>query len=274
MSKPTKIRRITVPKIRCMKGKTPIVCLTAYSAPMAKLVDTYADLILVGDSAANVVHGFDTTLSITLDHMIMHAQAVMRGSENALIVVDMPFGTYEESPQVAYKNAIRVMQETGCTAVKLEGGAVMEETIQFLTDRGIPVMAHIGLTPQSVQTMGGFRTQGRRKSEWAGLEADAEAVERAGAFAVVLEGMAEPLAQKVTKGLVIPTIGIGASATCDGQILVIDDMLGMSERTPSFVKQYANIGAVISEALEAYADEVRARSFPGPEHTYAMKDEK
>lgn len=274
MSKPVVIRRLTVPKIRCQKGKTPIVCLTAYTAPMAKLVDSHADLILVGDSAANVIHGFDNTIGITLDHMIMHAQAVMRGSEKALVVVDMPFGTYEESPQVAYRNAVRVMQETGCTAVKLEGGTLMAETIAFLTQRGIPVMAHIGLTPQAVQTMGGFKTQGRKKSEWARLEADAKAVEEAGAFSVVLEGMAEPLAQKVTGILQIPTIGIGASAACDGQILVIDDMLGMSERTPSFVKQYASVANDISGALEAYARDVRKRNFPGPEHTYAMKKEK
>jgi 3-methyl-2-oxobutanoate hydroxymethyltransferase len=274
MSKPAVIRRLTVPKIRCQKGKTPIVCLTAYTAPMAKLADSHADLILVGDSAANVIHGFDNTIAITLDHMIMHAQAVMRGSDKALIVVDMPFGTYEESPQVAYRNAVRVMQETGCTAIKLEGGTTMQETIAFLVARGIPVMAHIGLTPQAVQTMGGFKTQGRRKSEWAGLEADAKAVEEAGAFAVVLEGMAELLARKVTQMLKIPTIGIGASASCDGQILVIDDMLGMSERTPSFVKQYASVANDISGAIEAYARDVRKREFPGPEHTYTMKKEK
>jgi 3-methyl-2-oxobutanoate hydroxymethyltransferase len=274
MSKPTTIRRLTVPKIRCQKGKTPIVCLTAYTAPMAKLVDSYADLILVGDSAANVIHGFDNTLSITLDHMIMHGQAVMRGSEHAMIVVDMPFGTYEESPEVAYRNAVRVMQETGCTAVKLEGGTLMEETIGFLTQRGVPVMAHIGLTPQAVQTMGGYRTQGRVKSEWARLEKDAKAVEAAGAFAVVFEGMVEPLAQKLTEELKIPTIGIGASATCDGQILVVDDMLGMSEKTPSFVKQYASMSVAISQALEDYSEDVRSRAFPGNEHTYAMKKEK
>ncbi len=274
MSKPVVIRRLTVPKIRCQKGKTPVVCLTAYTAPMAKLVDSHADLILVGDSAANVIHGFDNTIGITLDHMIMHGQAVMRGSEKALVVVDMPFGTYEESPQVAYRNAARVMQETGCTAVKLEGGTTMNETISFLTARGIPVMAHIGLTPQAVQTMGGYRTQGRNKDEWARLEADAHAVEEAGAFAVVLEGMAEPLAERITGLLKIPTIGIGASAACDGQILVIDDMLGMSERTPGFVKQYGHLAVDISGAIEAYANDVRTRAFPGPEHTYAMKKEK
>lgn len=274
MSKPVVTRRLTVTKIRCQKGKTPVVCLTAYTAPMAKLVDSHADLILVGDSAANVIHGFDNTLGITLDHMIMHGQAVMRGSKRALIVVDMPFGTYEESPQVAYRNASRVMQETGCTAIKLEGGTSMSETIAFLTARGIPVMAHIGLTPQSVQTMGGYRTQGRKKADWARLEADALAVEEAGAFAVVLEGIVEPLARKVTEMLKIPTIGIGASAACDGQILVIDDMLGLSERTPSFVRQYGHLAVDISGAIEAYASDVRKRNFPGPEHTYALKKEK
>lgn len=273
MSKPTVMRRITVPKIRAQKGRDPIVCLTAYSAPFARMVDAHADLILVGDSAANVIHGFDTTLSITLEHMIMHGQAVMRGSEKALVVIDMPFGTYEESPQVAYRNASRLMQETGCTAVKLEGGTIMAETIAFLTARGIPVMAHIGLTPQAVQVMGGYKTTGRDKSEWAALEADAQAVEQAGAFSVVLEGMAEPLAAKITGSLKIPTIGIGASVTCDGQILVIDDMLGISTRTASFVKQYAQLSTEIGQALETYASDVRARRFPGPEHTYGMKDE-
>ncbi len=272
MSKPTVVRRVTVPKILCQKGKTPVVCLTAYTAPMACLVDAHADLILVGDSAANVIHGFDTTLSITLDHMIMHAQAVMRGSERALVAVDMPFGTYEESPEVAYRNAARVMQETGCTAVKLEGGTHMAETIAYLTQRGIPVMGHIGLTPQAVQVMGGYRTQGRKKEQWSRIEADAQAVEDAGAFCIVLEGMAEPLAVKLTENLKIPTIGIGASPVCDGQILVIDDMLGLSQRTPSFVKQYAQLLPTISEAIKSYAEEVRGRKFPGPEHTYGMKD--
>lgn len=272
MSKPAVIRRVTVPKILSRKGKTPVVCLTAYTAPMARLVDAHADLILVGDSAANVIHGFDTTLSITLDHMIMHAQAVMRGSERALVAVDMPFGTYEESPKVAYRNAARVMQETGCTAVKLEGGAHMAETIAYLSQRGIPVMGHIGLTPQAVQVMGGYRTQGRKKEQWARIEADAQAVEEAGAFCVVLEGIAEPLAAKLTESLKIPTIGIGASPACDGQILVVDDMLGLSQKTPSFVKHYAQLLPTISEAIKTYADEVKERQFPGPEHTYGMKD--
>lgn len=272
MSKPAVIRRITVPKIKCQKGKAPIVCLTAYTAPMARLIDKHVDLILVGDSAANVIHGFDTTIGITLEHMIMHGQAVMRGSERAMVVIDMPFGSYEESPETAYRNASRLMQETGCSAVKIEGGALMEKTIEFLANRGIPVLAHIGLTPQSIQTTGGYKTTGRKMSEWAHIEEDARAVEEAGAFAVVLEGMAEPLAAKLTHHLVIPTIGIGASATCDGQILVIDDMLGLTSRVPSFVKKYAELSSDVSSAIEAYAADVRARKFPSPEHTYAMED--
>ena len=265
--------KMTVPAFSGRKGTEPLVCLTAYTAHVARIVDEVADMILVGDSLGMVIHGMPNTLGVTMEHMIMHGQAVMRGSEKALVVIDMPFGTYEESPQVAYRNASRVMQETGCTAVKLEGGALMAETIAFLTARGIPVMAHIGLTPQAVQVMGGYKTTGRDKSEWAALEADALAVEQAGAFSVVLEGMAEPLAAKITGSLKIPTIGIGASATCDGQILVIDDMLGISTRTASFVKQYAQLSAEIGQALETYASDVRSRRFPGPEHTYGMKDE-
>jgi 3-methyl-2-oxobutanoate hydroxymethyltransferase len=273
MSKPVGVRRITVPKIKSQKGLEPIVCLTAYTAPIARMVDRHCDLILVGDSAANVIHGFDTTIGITLDHMIMHGQAVMRGSKRSLVVVDMPFGSYEESPEAAYRNASRILKETRCTAVKIEGGTIMAGTIQFLTERGIPVMAHIGLTPQAVQTMGGYKTTGRNREEWPEIEDDARAVERAGAFAVVLEGMAEPLAAKLTREMSIPTIGIGASATCDGQILVIDDMLGFTDKVPSFVKKYADLSADMSKAIESYAQDVRSRSFPQLEHTYAMKEE-
>ncbi len=271
MSKPTSVRRITVPKIRARKNSEPIVCLTAHSAPMAKAMDKHTDLILVGDSLAMVVHGMDTTIGITLDHMIMHTQAVMRGSEHALVVMDLPFGSYEESPQTAYRNSARALMETGCTAVKLEGGIEMAETIRYLVKRGIPVMAHIGLQPQSVQISGGFSAKGRRYDDWPAFEADAKAVEEAGAFCVVLEGMAEPLAAKITKLIDIPTIGIGASCQCDGQILVTDDLLGLSPRIPSFVKQYAQLGNTIEEAVEAYAKDVRSRNFPGPEHIYAMK---
>jgi len=273
MSAQAKIRRKTVTKIRAAKGKSPLVVLTAYTAPIAALADEVADIILVGDSLGMVVHGFENTVPVTLDMMILHGQAVVRASKGALIVVDMPFGSYEESPEVAYRNASRIMQETGCTAVKLEGGEHMAPTIAFLVKRGIPVMAHIGLTPQAVHAMGGYKTSGRCRTEWADVEADAKAVADAGAFSVVLEGMAEPLAAKLTGMINIPTIGIGASAQCDGQVLVIDDLLGLTPRVPSFVKKYADLDSVIRSALAAYADEVKNRSFPALEHTYAVKDE-
>jgi 3-methyl-2-oxobutanoate hydroxymethyltransferase len=220
-----------------------------------------------------VMHGYETTVPVPLELMIMHGAAVVRGSKHALIVVDMPFGSYEESPAIAFRNAARVMKETGCGAVKIEGGTRMAETVRYLTERGIPVMAHIGLTPQSVNVMGGFKTQGRRQEEWAAIEADAQAVSQAGAFAVVLEGMAELLAARITRQIPIPTIGIGASASCDGQILVLEDMLGLSPRVPKFVKRFAELGAAIETAVKAYTGEVRARAFPGPEHVYAMRDE-
>jgi 3-methyl-2-oxobutanoate hydroxymethyltransferase len=219
-----------------------------------------------------VMHGYETTVPVPLDLMIMHGAAVVRGSSHALVVVDMPFGSYEESPAIAFRNAARVMKETGCGAVKLEGGERMAETIRYLTERGIPVMAHIGLTPQSINVMGGFKTQGRRQEEWAAIEADAVAVAEAGAFAVVLEGMAELLAARITKQILIPTIGIGASASCDGQILVLEDMLGLSPRVPKFVKKFAELGNAIETAVKSYADDVRSRAFPGPEHVYAMRE--
>jgi 3-methyl-2-oxobutanoate hydroxymethyltransferase len=218
-----------------------------------------------------VMHGYESTVPVPLELMIMHGQAVVRGSSHALVIVDMPFGSYEESPPIAFRNAARVMKETGCGAVKLEGGARMGETIRYLTERGIPVMAHIGLTPQSINMMGGFKTQGRRPEEWAAIEADAAAVAEAGAFAVVLEGMAELLAARITRQIPIPTIGIGASASCDGQILVLEDMLGLNPRVPKFVKKFGNLGEQIEDAVRSYAEEVRARAFPGPEHVYAMR---
>jgi 3-methyl-2-oxobutanoate hydroxymethyltransferase len=270
MSAQAPARRITAPDIKSRKGATPIVSLTAYVSSVAALVDPHVDFILVGDSLGMVVHGFDSTVPVPLDLMILHGKAVMRGSSRALVVVDMPFGTYEESPAVAFRNAVQVMKETGCGAVKLEGGVTMGPTIRFLVERGIPVMAHIGLTPQHVNTLGGFKAQGRRREQWAALEADAKAVTEAGAFAVVLEAMPAELADKLTAGNAIPTIGIGASAGCDGQILVIDDMLGMFERVPKFVKKFGRVGEEITAAVSAYADEVRARSFPAAEHTYAV----
>lgn len=262
------IRRNTVPQIAKRKGGEPIVSLTSYHAHTAAIVDKYADFILVGDSLGMVMHGMDSTVGVPLDLMIMHGKAVVRGTQKALIVVDMPFGSYEESPNVAFRNAAKIMKETGCGAVKVEGGARMAETITFLTQRGIPVMAHIGLTPQSSHVMGGFKTQGRDKDSWKDHIADAHAVTDAGAFAVVLEGMVEPLASKVTKEIAIPTIGIGASVDCDGQILVLEDMLGLSPWTPKFVKVYGQLGPMIEEAVAAYASDVKDRSFPTEDEIY------
>ncbi|MFN0217886.1 MAG: 3-methyl-2-oxobutanoate hydroxymethyltransferase [Hyphomicrobium sp.] len=264
-------RRLMAPDIAARKNAAPIVALTSYHAHTAAIADRHCDFLLVGDSLGMVMHGFETTVPVPLDLMIMHAQAVVRGSKRALVVVDMPFGTYEESPSVAFRNAARVMKETDCGAIKLEGGRRMAETIRYLVDRGIPVMAHIGLTPQSVHVLGGFKTQGRSIDEWGEIETDARLVSEAGAFAVVLEAMAAPLAERITKAIHIPTIGIGASPGCDGQILVMEDMLGLSPRVPKFVKEFGAIGKAIDRAIGMYAEEVRARTFPAPEHTYSMK---
>lgn len=271
MSVHKQVNRITVPQIMARKNKQPIVSLTAYHAHTARYIDPYVDMLLVGDSLGMVMYGMETTLGVTLDMMIAHGTAVVRGTEQALVVVDMPFGSYEESPEVAFRNACRIIKETGCTAVKMEGGERLADTIHYLTQRGIPVQAHIGLTPQSVQVMGGFKTQGRTENEWAAIEDDAAQVAEAGAFSVVLEGMAEPLAAKITRQIDIPTIGIGASPTCDGQILVLEDMLGLSPKPPKFVREFATLGAAIAGAAEAYACAVRERSFPAVEHTYGMK---
>ena len=262
------VHRITVPQIATRKGGEPIVSLTSYHAHTAAIVDRYADFILVGDSLGMVMHGMETTVGVPLDLMIMHGRAVVRGTKRALIVVDMPFGTYEESPNMAFRNAAKIMKETGCGAVKLEGGARMAETIHFLVERGIPVMAHTGLTPQSSHVMGGFKTQGRDEDTWAAHEDDARAVAEAGAFAVVLEGMVEPLAAKITGQIDIPTIGIGASADCDGQILVLEDMLGLNTRPPKFVKVYGDLLNQIESAVSAYAEDVRERRFPTEDQVY------
>ena len=271
MSLVTELKRVTVPEIRGHKGAKPVVCLTCYHAHTARLLDDHVDLMLVGDSLGMVMHGMENTLGVTLDMMILHGNAVMRGSKHALVVVDMPFGSYEESPQIAFRNAARVIQETGCTAVKMEGGARIADQIRYLSERGIPVMGHIGLTPQMIQVFGGFKTQGRTEAEWPAIEADAKAVAEAGAFAIVLEGMAEPLAAKITRETKIPTIGIGASAECDGQILVMEDMLGLNPNPPKFVRQYAQLGPDIETAVKAYAADVRSRAFPGRENVYSMK---
>ncbi len=270
MSVQKEMRRISVPEIRARKGREPIVSLTCYHAHTAQLLDSHVDVMLVGDSLGMVMHGMETTLGVSLELMILHAQAVMRGAKHALVVVDMPFGSYEESPEIAFRNAARVMKETGCSAVKIEGGSRMAPTIRYLTLRGIPVMAHIGMTPQMVQVLGGFKTQGRTAEEWPLLEADAKDIDEAGAFAVVLEAMAEPLAAKITKLVSIPTIGIGASPDCDGQILVMEDMLGLNPNPPRFVREYAHVGAEIEAAVKAYAADVRSRRFPGQENVYTM----
>ena len=266
-------RRVTAPDIAKRKGGAPIVALTAYHAHTARIIDPHVDMLLVGDSLGMVMHGYETTVPVPLELMIMHAQAVVRGSSRALVVVDMPFGSYEESPTVAFRNAARVLKETGCGAIKIEGGAHMAETIRYLTDRGIPVMSHIGMTPQAVNMIGSFKPRGRFRSEWAAFEEDARAVGEAGAFAVVLEALAELLAARITKQVSIPTIGIGASAECDGQILVLEDMLGLSPRVPKFVKEYAQIGEAIETAVKTYANEVRTRVFPSDAYTYPMFDE-
>jgi 3-methyl-2-oxobutanoate hydroxymethyltransferase len=271
MSAQDEIRRITAPDIRARKGGEPIVCLTSYHAHTARLLDRHCDLILVGDSLGMVMHGLETTVPVTLDMMILQGLAVMRGSRRALVVVDMPFGSYEASKEQAFMSAARVMKETGCGAIKLEGGRRMAQTIAFLVERGVPVMGHIGLTPQSINTIGSFRAQGREEAHWAPIEEDARAVVEAGAFAVVIEAVAEPLARRITENVPIPTIGIGGSVACDGQILVLEDMLGLSPRVPKFVRRYGNLGPAIEAAVAAYAADVRARAFPAAEHVYPMR---
>jgi 3-methyl-2-oxobutanoate hydroxymethyltransferase len=270
MSVQTAVKRVTAPDIRARKNGEPIVMLTSYHAHTASMVDRFCDVILVGDSLGNVMHGFETTVPVTLDMMILQGRAVMRGSKHALVVVDMPFGSYEASKEQAFHSAARILKETHCGAVKLEGGKRMAETIAFLTERGIPVMGHIGLTPQQINTLGAFRAQGRDEAHWAPIEEDARAVADAGAFAMVIEAVAEPLASKISRSVAVPTIGIGASAACDGQVLVLEDMLGLSPWTPKFVKRYGDLGPAIQAAIEAYATDVRSRAFPAAEHVYGM----
>lgn len=272
---PAPMKRLTIPAIRQRKkdGVTqqPVVMLTAYTARQAQLLDPHCDLLLVGDSLGQVIYGLPSSVPVTLDMMAAHGAAVVRGSYHAAVVVDMPFGSYEASPQQAFESAARLLKETGCAAVKLEGGEAMAETVAFLTRRGIPVMGHVGLTPQAVNVLGGYNARGRSAAEAAKIVGDARALDEAGAFAIVIEGVVEPIAVDITRAVACPTIGIGASAQCDGQVLVTEDMLGMFERVPRFVKIYENIAQTISGAAERYADEVRARSFPGIEQTYQPK---
>ena len=268
-------KRTTVPSIRGRKveGRTeqPIVMLTAYTMRMAQLLDPHCDMLLVGDSLGQVIYGLPSTIPVTLDMMCAHGAAVVRGSWHALVGVDMPFGSYEESPEQAFASAAHVMKETGCAAVKLEGGEAMAETIAFMTQRGIPVIGHVGLTPQAVNMLGGYGVRGREDIEAEKILADARAVAEAGAFVTVVEGVMEELATRIAKEVAIPVIGIGASAECDGQVLVTEDMLGLFERTPRFVKRYHNLASEISESAGRYAEEVRSRSFPSADQTYRPK---
>lgn len=259
---------MTVPQIKARKREGQIVSLTAYHAAMASIADQYCDFLLVGDSLGMVVYGMETTLGVTPEMMIAHGKAVVKGTQRALVVVDMPFGSYEEGKEQAFRNATRIMKETGCGAMKLEGGVRIAGTMRFLVENGIPVMGHVGLTPQLVNTFGGFKTQGRDKRAAKAIEADARAIEEAGAFAVVVEGVVEPLAARLTRILAVPTIGIGASARCDGQILVMEDMLGLSALAPKFVRKYAAMAGVMDEAFKNYADDVKARQFPGVAEIY------
>ena len=272
---PAPMKRLTVPALRRRKvdGVTaePIVMLTAYTARQAQLLDAHCDLLLVGDSLGQVIYGLPSSVPVTLDMMAAHGAAVVRGSYHAVVVVDMPFGSYEQSPAQAFANASRLLKETGCAGVKLEGGQAMAETVAFLVQRGIPVIGHVGLTPQAVNVLGGYNSRGRDEAEARKIVSDAVALDQAGAFAIVVEGVVEPIAVEVTKAVACPTIGIGGSAQCDGQVLVTEDMLGMFERVPRFVKRYAELSDVVSDAAARYAAEVRARTFPGIEQTYQPK---
>ena len=264
--------RMTVPQIRQCKGGKPLVALTAYSAPMASILDPYVDIFIVGDSVGMVLYGMESTLGVSLEMMIGHGAAVVRGSQKACVTVDMPFGSYQESKSQAFRNAAKVMKRTGCDAIKLEGGEEMAETISFLTTRGIPVMGHVGLMPQSVNSLGGYRARGRGKAEATKIISDARAIADAGVFSLVVEGVVEPLAKEITNAVAVPTIGIGASALCDGQVLVTEDMLGLfNEFTPSFVKRFADLGLAVAKAAEEYSKEVRQRHFPGAVHCFNPK---
>ena len=274
MSKVARTSGMTVAAFRQRKGGEPLVCLTAYTTPMARLLDPLCDMLLVGDSLGMVVYGLPSTVPVTLEMMVAHGAAVTRGAEKALVIVDLPFGSYQESPAQAFRSAARLMAETGCAAVKLEGGAAMAPTIAFLVERGVPVCAHVGLQPQSVHSYGGYGARGRAEAEAAQILNDARAIAEAGAFAVVVEGVVELLAREITAAIPIPTIGIGASAACDGQVLVVDDALGLfADFKPRFVKRFADLAGTITAAVGTYAEEVRSRRFPAAEHVYRPRTE-
>ena len=269
-SNPPSSKKRSIPELRAAKGQDKLVVLTAYTAPMAELLAPHCDMLLVGDSLGMVIYGLPSTLPVTLDMMINHGAAVVRTAGTTPVIIDMPFGSYQESPQQAFANAARILKETGCAAVKLEGGVEMADTIRFLCERAIPVMAHVGLMPQHMNQMGGFKTQGKDAAAYAKTRADARAVAEAGAFALVVEGVVEPLAADITHLVPIPTIGIGASAACDGQVLVVDDMLGMFPHAPRFVKKYAHLRETISDAVSAYATDVKSKKFPTDAHCYGI----
>lgn len=265
------VKRLTPPDIRARKGAEPLVCLTAYDAPMARLLDPHCDLLLVGDSVGMVVHGLPNTIPVTLDMMILHGQAVMRGSDRALVCVDMPFSTYEASKEQAFHNAARVLRETGCQAVKVESGVFIAETIRYLAERAIPVIGHVGLRPQAALAEGGFKAKGRDDASRRKVIEEAVAADEAGAFAIVIEGVAEDLAAEITAQVKAPTIGIGASAKCDGQILVTQDMMGLFDWTPRFVKRYADLKGAMEDGVKRYAEEVKTRAFPSEDEVYKAK---
>jgi 3-methyl-2-oxobutanoate hydroxymethyltransferase len=268
---PTPMKRLTVPTIRQSKGGEPLVMLTAYTVRMAQLLDPHCDMLLVGDSLGQVIYGLPHTVAVTMEMMCAHGAAVVRGSYHAAVIVDMPFGSYEASPEQAFMSAARLLKETGAAAVKLEGGATLAPTVHFLTSRGIPVMAHVGLTPQAVNILGGYGVRGRSEAEARSIVSDAVALADAGAFAMVIEGVLEPIAIEITQTVPCPTIGIGASAQCDGQVLVTEDMLGLFDRTPKFVKRFGTMSTTVADAVKEYAADVRTRTFPGPEQIYLPK---
>jgi 3-methyl-2-oxobutanoate hydroxymethyltransferase len=262
------MKRLTVPRIRQRKGGEPLVMLTAYTVRMAQLLDPHCDMLLVGDSLGQVIYGLPHTVAVTMEMMAAHGAAVVRGSYHAAVIVDMPFGSYEASPELAFANAAHLLKETGAAAVKIEGGRVLAPTVEFLTSRGIPVMAHVGLTPQAVNILGGYGVRGKSPEEAKSIVEDAVAMSEAGAFSMVIEGVLEPIAIEITNKIACPTIGIGASAQCDGQVLVTEDMLGLFDRVPKFVKKFGNMGASVEDAVREYASGVRDRSFPGPDQLY------
>jgi 3-methyl-2-oxobutanoate hydroxymethyltransferase len=269
---PAPMKRLTIPALRKAKGGTPLVMLTAYTVRTAQLLDPHCDLLLVGDSLGQVIYGLPSTVPVTLEMMAAHGAAVVRGSYHSVVIIDMPFGSYEASPEKAFESAAWLLKQTGAAGVKMEGGEAMAPTVRFLVERGIPVMGHVGLTPQAVNVLGGYGARGRTPEEAAKIVADAVAIAEAGAFSIVIEGVVEPIAIAITRKVGCPTIGIGASAGCDGQVLVTEDMLGMFERTARFVKRFDDLSGRISAAVETYAADVRSRQFPGPEQTYAPKD--